>query len=503
MERRLFLKLGTGAAVTGALAACGGGGAPGSTAGTPTPSPEPVRSKAVVAWNRAALAAIRATRQGPPMAARALAVVHTAMYDAWAAYEPLALSTRTGASLRRPAVEHTIANKTRAFSYAAYAALLDQFPTQKAALDTQMAALGYNPAEALAAPASPAGIGTLAARTFLNYAHQDGANQLGDFTPGGLPFADYSSHIPANPPLLVAQATPRSAIPAPGRWQPLSFRDAGGVLRTPGFLAAFWGQVKPFALTSGAQFRPAPPAAFGTREFADQARHVVETQAALTETQKVMADFWAGGTAGEVPPCSWCQFAQFVSARDRHDDNADIKMFFALSNAVFDASIGAWDAKRAYDSARPISAVRYIMNGQTITGFGLDGPAGGLRQIPGETWMPFHLPTSPTPPFPDHVSGHSTFSAASAEVLKRFTGSDAFHHSVTIPARSMLIAPTLPAAPVTLAWASFSGAAYEAGASRIYAGIHFENSDVAGRALGARIGAAAFDKAQNYWLGRG
>ena len=56
---------------------------------------------------------------------------------------------------------------------------------------------------------------------------------------------------------------------------------------------------------------------------------------------------------------------------------------------------------------------------------------------------------------------------------------------------------------MTLSWASFSAAASEASVSRIYAGIHFDNADAAGRTLGARIGAAVFEKAQNYWLGRG
>ncbi len=54
-----------------------------------------VRSGTVVlTWNEAVLAAIRATRPAPPVAARALAIVHTAMYEAWAAYDPRAVGTR-------------------------------------------------------------------------------------------------------------------------------------------------------------------------------------------------------------------------------------------------------------------------------------------------------------------------------------------------------------------------------------------------------------------------
>src|SRR5207249_5386613 len=66
----------------------------------------------------------------PPMVSRALAIVHTAIFDAWAAYHPEAVGTRYGAALRRPAAEHTLANKTEAISYAAYRVLVDLYPAQ-------------------------------------------------------------------------------------------------------------------------------------------------------------------------------------------------------------------------------------------------------------------------------------------------------------------------------------------------------------------------------------
>src|SRR5690349_8310811 len=73
-----------------------------------------------IQWDNAALQAIRVTKPGPPIVARALAIVHTAMYDAWAAYDDLAVGTRLGGSLRRPPVERTLANKDEAVSFAAY-----------------------------------------------------------------------------------------------------------------------------------------------------------------------------------------------------------------------------------------------------------------------------------------------------------------------------------------------------------------------------------------------
>jgi hypothetical protein len=62
---------------------------------------------------------------GAPVAARASAIVHTCMYDAWAAYDEKAIGTQLRGALRRPSVERILANKERAISYAAYRALVD------------------------------------------------------------------------------------------------------------------------------------------------------------------------------------------------------------------------------------------------------------------------------------------------------------------------------------------------------------------------------------------
>src|SRR5713226_1059390 len=80
---------------------------------------------AVLGWNSAALQGIRDAKLGAPVVARALAIVHTCMYDAWAAYNDRAVGTQLGGALRRPASDRTLANKEQAISYAAYRALAD------------------------------------------------------------------------------------------------------------------------------------------------------------------------------------------------------------------------------------------------------------------------------------------------------------------------------------------------------------------------------------------
>ena len=98
--------------------------------------------------------------------------------------------------------------------------------------------------------------------------------------------------------------------------------------------------------------------------------------------------------------------------------------------------------------------------------------------------------------------GHSTFSAASAEVLKRFTGSDAFGASVTFRARhGPSRAGVAPKDTTTLSWDTFSAAADEAGISRRLGGIHYLEGDLRARAMGRKIGCVVWQKAQTYIQG--
>jgi len=178
-------------------------------------------------------------------------------------------------------------------------------------------------------------------------------------------------------------------------------------------------------------------------------------------------------------------------------------MFFAVGNALLDASISAWDAKRAYDSVRPVTAIHFLYTAHvlgTIVAWG--GPCAGTQSIPASLWRPYQLATVVTPPFPEYFSGHSVFSAAAAETLRSFTGNDALGASVTIPKDSFRGEPGCgPASDVTLTFPTFSDAADAAGMSRRWGGIHFRDGDLTGRATGRIIGAKAWAKATTYFDG--
>src|SRR5215203_3718991 len=98
---------------------------------------------APVQWNGALLQAVGNTRFAPMLTARALAITHTCMYDAWAAYDPVAEGVYWSTSLRQPAGERTLANKSEAVSFAAHTALIDLFPSQAPIFDALLGSLGY------------------------------------------------------------------------------------------------------------------------------------------------------------------------------------------------------------------------------------------------------------------------------------------------------------------------------------------------------------------------
>jgi hypothetical protein len=466
----------------------------------------------VLRWNEAALQGVRDSKIGPPMVARALAIVHTCIYDAWAAYQQRAVGTQLGGALRRPPREHTLGNINMATSSAAYRAAVDLFPGSKATVfDPLMNMLGYDAGDQTTDVTTPSGVGNVAAAAVLAFRHRDGANQLGD-EPGGVagaPYSDYLGFVSVNDPMdaRVGASFDPATVHDPNAWQPLEYFDAAGTLvKKQPFVGAQWQHVTPFALSSAAQLRsPTGPALYGSPQYVAQANALLDFSAGLTDEQKMIAEYWADGPHSELPPGHWDLFGQFVSRRDHHGAHkhgveADVKLFFALTNAIFDASICCWDNKRAFASVRPITALRYLFQGQQVRAWG--GPYRGTQLIRGEEWFPYQSRTFPTPPFPEYSSGHSTFSAAGAEILRLYTGSDSFGDSVTFPAGSSKFEPgAVPATAVMLRWATFREAADQAGLSRRYGGIHFEQGDLDARAAGRRVAQHAWAKAQTYFNG--
>jgi hypothetical protein len=157
MRRRNFLRLGAGDAIGVALAACGADTVPAAA----------LPASIVRGWNALALQAIHDLQPDPATAAQALALLHTSMYNAWAAYDDAARQTTHGRAVRLPRAERSAASKASAMSHAAYRVLCDRFPAQAADSGARMADLGLDTAPQ-EAPFTPAGIGSAQAGAMLD-----------------------------------------------------------------------------------------------------------------------------------------------------------------------------------------------------------------------------------------------------------------------------------------------------------------------------------------------
>jgi len=192
----------------------------------------------------------------------------------------------------------------------------------------------------------------------------------------------------------------------------------------------------------------------------------------------LIAEFWEDGGGTSFPPGTWMTFGQFVSSRDDNSLDDDVKLFFALGNAVFDAGVATWESKVFYDYARPVRAIRELgelgligeFNAE-LGGFAIEAwqPDQGTQTILVNDFLTYQTPgRDPSPPFAEYTSGHSSFSAAGAQILSLFTGSDEFGASVTFaPGESRFEPGITPAEEITLDWNTFFEAADEAGVSRL------------------------------------
>jgi membrane-associated phospholipid phosphatase len=320
----------------------------------------------VIAWNAAMLQAIRDAKTPPPVAARAMAIVQTSVYDAVNAVDPI------GAPYLIHAKAPAGVSPDAAAAGAAYSSLVALFPQQKPMFD---AALGAATASLRHGRATGRGIafGESVAAQVLAARGDDGSTTTVTYDPGDLP----------------------------GQWRPTPPAYAAALL--PG-----WGSVTPFALNNGGQFLPPAPPSIGSPEYAAAVRQLENLGGKTsdrTADQTEIALFWADGAGTETPPGHWNAIAETV-ALARHDSLAtDARNFALLDMALADAGIAAWDAKYAYNTWRPVTVID-------------QGDPANPQLAADPAWAPLIA----TPNFPSYVSGHSTFSAAAAAVLDALYG---------------------------------------------------------------------------------
>jgi hypothetical protein len=430
------------------------------------------------------------------VAARSLAIAHTAIYDAWAAYDNTAKPTN-GARAFGSADDQKLA-----ISHAARDTLTALFGARGGVFDAMLAAYAQDlqPLD----PAAATQVGQKAAADILAARANDGSNSGSTF-PGYADPTDWSNspanvNKPTPTPVVVTPEQPHVQPVDPNKWQPLINPDG----TTQSFLLPHWALVRPWALSSGSALRPGGPALRltgsgggqkgGNGLVVQEVNQALNYSAGLTDQTKAQAWYWSDGPDSVTPPGHWNLIGQAVARQRGHTLGQDAKLFFALNNALLDAGIVAWDAKRAYNSMRPITAVRWLNDGKTIRAW---KPNQGTVLMNGTEWRPF----LPTPPFAEYTSGHSTFSNAAAEVLRSFTGSDSFSFTATVAQGSIptAIESGVPTKTINLSWSSFTDLAASASLSRQIGGIHFNDGDLHARATGTDCGKAAYTKAKGYF----
>ena len=455
----------------------------------------------VLKWNALACDAINYTGTPITLAARALAMVHTAMYDAWTAYSDGGeASTTTGALLKRPESEWTYQNREKAFSYAAYRVLYELFEEKlpeehKKMFDLLMKELKYRVTDTTKDVTKPQGIGNLSAALILECRAGDLSNIDSDY-------ADYTGYEPVNPP-------PGERVKYLDRWQPQLIEPG----KTPQeFLTPHWGLVKPFALKYGGQFRPDPPISCESSKFKKQLEAIINISACLDDEQKMIAEYWAGMhedrhgdeledmedensmTMSVGLPVLCCTIGRYVANKNGFMNSNCIKMFFALTNAIFDTTIAVWDSKRHYDYCRPVSAIHEMLDDEMFEAWGR--PCGGTVPMQGENWCPYLIST---PPYAEYISTSSALTRAMAEIITCFCGNNEYGDCVIFEPSSSKIEPDCtPSESVTLNWETLHDAADQAGMAHRFGGINFEDGDEKGRELGKKVAVCVWDKVRYY-----
>jgi hypothetical protein len=413
----------------------------------------------VLEWNAIALDALKndsylgaaAKQAGPDRAARALAIVQAAVFDAVNSIDRssdpylIQVPVAPGASI------------TAAAAQAAHDTLVALFPDYRPVLDARLAAdLAQVPN--VYCQAAGAQVGRVVAANILAVRSHDGSDLPMTYTFGN----------------------------QPGDWQP----DPLHPTQMP--VGPMWGDVTPFAIPNAEAFQVPPPPALTSQAYADAFNEVklyggdgITTPTIRSPEQTQIGIFWGydGSPGLSTPPRLYNQIAETIAVQ-QHNTMVQNARFFALINLVMaDAAIACWDGKYDYNFWRPVTAIRAA------------GADGNPATAADPNWRPLGAPadngsgTNFTPPFPAYASGHATFGGALFRVMMDFYGTDNIHFTIGSDEFNGVTRDQFGRVrPVVFrSFNSFSQAAEENGQSRIYLGIHWSFDKVQGIKDGGRI----------------
>lgn len=275
-------------------------------------------------------------------------------------------------------------------------------------------------------------------------------------------------------------------------------------------LGALWGQVTPFVLQSSDQFRCPVPPALNSAEYTEgynEAKSLggdgIVTPTTRTPEQTEIGTFWAydGTPSLCAPPRLYNQITMHIADQmgTTNDPEALARLLALVNTAMADAGVASWESKFFYKYWRPITAIRESDPGTGPTGYG----DGNDATVGDATFTPLGAPASNltgpnfTPPFPAYPSGHATFGGALFATLRRFYGTDNIPFTFQSDEFNGTTRDNLGNVRPVLSrtFASLSQAEEENGQSRIYLGIHWKWDKEQGIAQGEKVANWVFDHA--------
>jgi membrane-associated phospholipid phosphatase len=385
------------------------------------------RADEVTQWNQIMLESFRVAGVSPVVGSRLAAIVQSSVYDSVNGierrFEPIHVEPNAprGASVRAAAVQ------------AAYATLVQLFPTQQAVLSAQREA-------SLTAIASDKAVEN-------SQSIARGIEWGQEVAAAILLWRSTDGYSPDPPPYFGGNAI--------GQWRstPPAFAP---------FAAYQLGFVTPWVIPSPLQFPlPGPPAlnsARYTQDFEEVKAIGRSNSAVRTADQTLAAGFWGSSS----PNYFWGAVAIRLGEAQHTTLSENSRLLAQMTLAIADAAITVWRWKRTYDFWRPITAIEFAA---------FDGN-------PFTATEPNWTPLLANPAYPDYPSGHNGATSAALTVLSNFFGENT----------SFIVDSNNPAqAGVTRSFSSFNAAKQEIVNTRVHAGIHFRFADEDARDLGTRI----------------
>lgn len=512
----------------------GGGGGGGTT------------ENLVVRWNEKALQIFVADdERRPTVAARTMFLLHTAMWDAYALFHPTFDPVVMDVALRRPTDAQTQSNRNAAAIYAAWRFLRTEFPAHLGEIDTLLSEHGMSPSDS-ADLATPAGIGNSAAAEVRSARETDGSNSAGGYaevTSSKYPalYAPYAVDDPDSPNWIdthsgfnhdrwMAMAVPTGTLMDADGDPSVNYGDPA-TFNIQTFVTPHWGNVTPFALAVSSEFRPPKPpdhesfapytttqgvATTETEAWHDQHSDVSFLNRTLTPTGKVVAELFNAGPGRGTIVVLLNRLSYGISVRDAHTIEDDMRFYFALSAALFDVSIAAWEGKRHYDFVNAIAAIRHEGYGFMVEGWG--GPNDGNQTFDGRFWKPYQDGLYLSSPWPEWPATPTSFTSAWAHIVEEFTGGEAFHApGVMVPdvngdgsedelgvfsvSSGWSTIETGPTETVTITWATVVEVADDAQDSVLLGGLTIRDAAAWARPMGHNVGGKVWTKVLTYFNG--